>query len=170
METKTKTLFGNENNDKKQITNKDIKEVINAYTDKDVDDEEFQFFGKFALNDDWVESFNNELRQPHESYEIELLRDDLYEIFINSDFYEKYSKLRKVPRQDMLKIFLYFFDNIKEKERYTNVEKFIEICNFMEMSYDIVYKELPVLYKQNLIIELDKKFKIFDKHKVHKLF
>ena len=70
----------------------------------------------------------------------------------------------------MLKIFLYFYDNITEKQRYTSVEKFLEIADFMNMNYEMMYKELPMLYKQNLISELDKKYKIFSKKKVHKLF
>lgn len=144
-------------------------EELEKYIDSD-DGATFQQFGKFGVNEDWVTRFNEETRQSHESYETKLLREDLYRIFTESYFYEKHTKTKKVPKQDMLKIFLYFYDNIRNSERYTAVEKFIEIANFMEMNFDILYKELPMVYKQNLIAELDKKYNIFDKRKVHKLF
>lgn len=170
-----KPLFIEDDSDENELLNElenditvsDGNKVIN---DNSVEGPEFQTFGKFSVDDNWVEKFNNEIRIPHESYELKLLREDLYDIFVNSDFYEKYAKIKKVPKQDMLRIFLYFYDNIKEKERYTVVEKFLEIADFMFMNYEIMYKELPMIYKQNLIAELDKKYTIFDKRKFHKLF
>lgn len=153
------------------LINIELGKVQDGITNHDNEDGyDFQFFGKFAVNEDWVEKYNGEIRIPHESHELRLLREDLYNIFVNSVYYEKYGKIKKVSKQDMLKVFLYFFDNIQEKQRYTIVDKFIEIVDFMNMNYDVMYKELPMLYKQNLIAELDNTYNIFDKRKIHKLF
>ena len=54
--------------------------------------------------------------------------------------------------------------------RYTNVEKFLEIADFMNINYEVLYKELSMMYKQNLLAELDNQYHLFEKRKVHKLF
>jgi hypothetical protein len=176
MDINTKPLFSDEEDDNEiDITkvNRNIvtQESFETFIDPDSDDSsEYQHFGKFSVNEDWVSKYNEEIRTPHESYELKLLREDMYTVFVNSTFFEKYEKIKKVPKQDMLKIFLYFNDNVDVKNRYTSVEKFLEIADFMNMNYETLYKELPMIYKQNLIAELDKKYKIFNKRKVHKLF
>ena len=145
-----KPLF--EDPSKEEQKNIETTEELEFFLESESDDgSTFQQFGKFGVNEDWVSKFNEETRQAHESYETKLLREDLYKIFTESYFYEKHIKTKKVPKQDMLKIFLYFYDNVKNPERYTTVEKFIEIANFMEMNFDILYKELPMVYKHNLI-------------------
>lgn len=157
---------------------KEVKELSGDNTENSneiektqIDNEpEFQTFGQFNIDADWLSSSYNELRQLHETYEIKLLRENLYEIFVNSDFYEKYKSGAKVVKQDLLPVFLHFYDNITEKNRYTNHEKFIEIADFMSMNYEMLYKELPILYKQKIVTDVDEQYKLFDKRKTQKLF
>ena len=134
------------------------------------DDSEFQYFGQFAVNNDWMTENYGELKSTHESFEIKQLRENIYDIFRDSVYFNKYANDGKVAKQDMLTVFLYFYDRIKDKDRYSNVEKFIEIADFMNMNYTVLYKELPLLYKQKIIFDIDSKLGILKTKNLKKLF
>jgi len=160
----------NNNNDNNKNIEKDKFDEFNKIINNDeVDDTNYENFRKFEVNSSWLSRYDD-FREAHESYEMKALREDLYNIFIKSFFYEKYINLRKVQKQDVLDIFLHFYDNISEGQRYTFMEKFLEIANFMNINLDVLYKELPMIYKQRLINEMDKKYKILSNRRVNKLF
>ena len=50
------------------------------------------------------------------------------------------------------------------------IEKFVNIAEFMSMSYDVLYEELAPTYKEKLLKELDLKYGIFKKKRIHRLF
>jgi len=169
----SKKLFSeniNEDNEDNKNTEKDkFEEFSKMINNDEVDDTNYESFRKFEVDSSWLNKYDD-FRETHESYEIKVLREDLYDTFTKSFFYEKYKNLRKVQKQDVLDIFLHFYDNIPEGERYTLTEKFLEIANFMNINFDILYKELPMIYKQRLISEMNQKYKIFSNRKVNKLF
>ena len=105
------------------------------------------------------------------SWEREQLGEELYNIFLESDFYEKFSKTKKkkVPKADVFKIYYYFKSNV-QKRKYTCVQIFTEICNFMNLNYKNTFDILMPLDKQDIIGELDGEYNIFKKKKTKRLF
>jgi hypothetical protein len=70
----------------------------------------------------------------------------------------------------MLNVYLYFLDRIEEPERYTASEKFIAIASFMKMNFEVMYRELPILYKEAIVKELNNKYHMISNKKAHNLF
>jgi hypothetical protein len=99
------------------------------------------------------------------------LNEDLYEIYANSPYFDNTKKTKKLSSgYGMVEVFLYFLDRIEEPEQYSFVERFNEIASFMEMDIKSLYNQMPVLYKQRIIAELDRKYNILKNKKIHKLF
>lgn len=138
-----------------------------------IDDEEgsaFQKFGKFAVDENWLNSDKKEMFNSHEEYENKMLEENLYDIFKNSPFNNKYEGNKKVPKHEMVLVYLYFLDRISNPVRYTAVEKFIAIASFMKMNFETMYRELPIVYKEELLKEFNKKYQILTNKRSHKLF
>ena len=105
-----------------------------------------------------------------EEYLDNKLQDELYEIFIGADFYEDYSKNKKVVRSDVSRVYYYFDDNLKNTKAISPIDKFVAIAEFMSITYEQLYEELAPVYKEALLRELDQKYKIFTKRNIKRLF
>ncbi|MFM2010006.1 MAG: hypothetical protein RLZZ479_397 [Bacteroidota bacterium] len=140
---------------------KEDKIFNNRYNTGDL---EFEQFGKIEVND---------IHRPKDFFEEYIenqLQKDLYQIFISSEFYDEYNKSKKVPRSEVAQIYYYFDERLKETEAITAIERFINIAEFMSISYDVLYDELSPAYKEKLLKELDLKYGIFKKRKIYRLF
>jgi len=125
---------------------------------------EYEVFGKITpkaefLSGDLYEEFNEKK-----------LQDDIYKIFIESKYYDDYAKNKKVPKSEVAEIYYYFDDRLPESSDLTAVDKFINIAEFMNLSYEVLYQELAPVYKEKLLRELDGKYGIFTKRKIKRLF
>jgi len=127
---------------------------------------EFEHFGEFVVDSSWMKPQGS----VHENYEISILDKDVYEIFKASPFFEKYAETKKVKKDDILEVFWYFQDKLKEPERYTFIEKFIAIAGFMNINFKILYDVLGITHKEKILNEFDKKYDIFEKKNIKKLF
>lgn len=140
---------------------KEDKIFNNRYNTGDLD---FEAFGKIEVDD---------IHRPKDSFEEYIenkIQQDLYKIFTGAEFYEDYSKSKKVPRSEVANIYYYFDERLKTTEAITAIEKFINIAEFMSISYDVLYDELAPTYKEKILKELDHKYGIFKKKKIHRLF
>jgi hypothetical protein len=140
---------------------KEDKIFNNRYNTGDI---EYETFGAIKVHDKYVP------RDTFEEYTDNRLQEDLYEIFQASDFYEDYSKNKKVVRSDVARIYYYFDDNLKNSKGMAAVEKFVAVAEFMSISYDLLYEELAPTYKEALLKELDGKYDIFRKKNIKRLF
>jgi hypothetical protein len=125
---------------------------------------EYEVFGKISLKG------SNSDGDSYEEYNEKKLQEEIYDIFINSKYYEEYIKNKKVPKGEVSEIYYYFDDRIPQTEEVTAVEKFINIAEFMSISYEVLYQELAPVYKEKLLRELDNKYDIFTKRKIKRLF
>jgi hypothetical protein len=125
---------------------------------------EYEVFGKIQVHEKFLP------RDVFEEYLDNKLQDELYEIFVGAEFYEDYSKNKKVVRSDVSKVYYYFDDNLKNTKAISPIEKFIAIAEFMSIPYEQLYEELAPVYKEALLRELDEKYKIFSKRKIKRLF
>jgi hypothetical protein len=94
----------------------------------------------------------------------------LLKIFKDSPFYEERSKNRKIPKGDSSKIFYYFEDELLKSRKMRTVEIFTLVADFMEISYEVLYKEISVKHKEAILKEMDAEYGIFKKKKMHRLF
>ena len=105
-----------------------------------------------------------------DEYNEQKIQKDIYEIFVVSKYYEEYIKNKKVPKSEVAEIYYYFDERLPETEEVTAVEKFINIAEFMSISYEVLYQELGPVYKEKLLRELDRKYQVFTKRKIKRLF
>jgi len=98
------------------------------------------------------------------------LEEDLYDIFVVSPFYEKYRTLRKLDKNELLKIYYHFKHEIVKLNKYSTAEVFMAFAEFFQVNYDVFYGELGVLDKEELLKEVSEKYGLQKKIKTKKLF
>jgi hypothetical protein len=101
---------------------------------------------------------------------IKMLDDEMYEIFKESTFYDKYRKRKKADGNDRVKMYYYFKEQLLSKKNYTNMEIFIAFAEFFEINYNQLYSEIGVLDKEGLLRELNDKYGLGNKIKTKRLF
>jgi hypothetical protein len=98
------------------------------------------------------------------------LQEVLLEIFKKAPFYENYTEIKKIPKGEYCKLFYYFEEELTKSRDMRMMEKFIAVADFMEMNYDILYKEISVKHKESILKEMDEEYGIFKRKKIHRLF
>ena len=101
---------------------------------------------------------------------MQLLNNEIYKIFEDSPYYEKYKNPKRVDKNDMLKMYYYFKDAIVKIKDFTAMEIFIGFAEFFQINYDQLYGEIRVLDKENLLKELNDKYGLKHKIKTKRLF
>lgn len=102
---------------------------------------------------------------------MQILNEVIYDIFKESEFYKKYKKPKRVDKSDMIKMYYFFKNKIKENEKkFTHMEVFIGFAEFFQISYDQLYSEIRVLDKENVLKELNEKYGLGNRIKTKRLF
>jgi hypothetical protein len=140
---------------------KEDKIFNNRYNTGEYD---FERFGKIEIIDILKP------RDVFDEYIEQKIQEDLFKIFQEAPFYETYSKSKKVSRSDAAEIFYHFEARLKSSELVSCIDKFICIADFMSIQYEVLYEELAPTYKEIILKELDAKYAIFKKRKIHRLF
>jgi len=153
---------------KDKDTNKRKEDKIfgNDYNTGNLD---FEFFGTIKVKEEFDTSSSEFQDNSFSSWEKQQLREELYTIFDDAPFREKYSKIKKVPKNEMVKIYYHFADKLT-KGKYTTVQVFTEIAEFMKMNYKDMFHQLLPVDKQNIVQELQEEFNILNKRKQKRLF
>jgi len=139
---------------------KEDKIFNNRYNTGDID---YEPFPKMRIdtpdNFDVIEEYSSQAMQVY-----------LLEIFKAAPFFDQYTANRKIPKGESCKIFYYFETELSKTKDLQLMEKFILVADFMEMSYDVLYKEISIKHKEILLKDMDNKFGIFKKKNIHQLF
>ena len=139
---------------------KEDKIFNNRYNTGDID---YVPFPKMRIdtpdNFDVVEEYNSHEMQVH-----------LLEIFKGAPFFDQYTANRKISKGESCKVFYYFEEELTKTKDLRLMEKFILVADFMEMSYEVLYKEISVKHKEILLKDMDEEFGIFKKKNIHRLF
>jgi hypothetical protein len=98
------------------------------------------------------------------------LDEDLYNLFSESPFYQKYKNPKRVDKGDMSKMYYYFKGELIKVKNYSSMQIFISFAEFFQINYDQLYNEVGVLDKESLLKELSEKGKVQNKIKTRKLF
>jgi hypothetical protein len=105
-----------------------------------------------------------------DEYTAHELQKHLLEIFQKAPFFESYTNNRKIPKGESCKIFYYFEDELAKTREMRLMEKFIAVADFMEIGYEVLYKEISIKHKETLLKEMDDEYGIFKKRNIHRLF
>lgn len=140
---------------------KDDKIFNNKFNSGEV---EYEAFGKLNVKSEFTSG------DLYEEYNESKIQNDIYEIFVESKYYEEYTKSKKVPKGEIADLYYYFDERIPETHEVTIIEKFINVAEFMSISYDDLYKALGPSYQEKILRELDNKYGIFKKKKIKRLF
>jgi hypothetical protein len=139
---------------------KEDKIFNNRYNTGDID---YVPFPKMRIdtpdNFDVVEEYNSHEMQVH-----------LLEIFKGAPFFDQYTANRKISKGESCKVFYYFEEELTKTKDLRLMEKFILVADFMEMSYEVLYKEISVKHKEILLKDMDEEYGIFKKKNIHRLF
>ena len=115
--------------------------------------------------------YEDQLGDVIEYRNFKLLNDTIYDIFKKSPYYEKYKNPKRVDKNDMIKMYYYFKEKIKNEEKsFTVMEIFIGFAEFFQINYDQLYGEIRVIDKESLLKELNEKYGLQHKIKTKRLF
>jgi len=96
------------------------------------------------------------------------LEETVYEAFQTSRWFPLSYK-KKIPKDLIPHLFQEILDKLNETE-FTFSEKFVCICDYIQIPYTKAYEITPIKYKEIIINELEAKYKILSKKKINRLF
>lgn len=159
---KFEDFFNNENMKEDKIIN-------NSFNSGEINYQ--QFTQAIKIDNRVSDNYDDQLGDVIEHRTIAILNDIIYEIFKASKFYEKYKNPKRVDKNDMIKMYYFFKEEIgKLEKKFSAVEIFIGFAEFFQINYDQLYSEVRVSDKENLLKELNEKYSLKSKIKTKRLF
>lgn len=96
------------------------------------------------------------------------LEECVYEAFQTSRWFPLSYK-KKIPKDLIPHLFQEVLEKLEGTE-FTFSEKFVCICDYVQIPYAKAYEITPIKYREIIINELDVKYKILSKKKIRRLF
>jgi hypothetical protein len=150
-------------------SNEENEELNNGSEETEKPDQEFDshFFGD-SFQD--YRSFKTSIDYDQEEgvRHLTLLNERIYEVY-HASRWSALGPNKKVPKDLIPFIFQEMFEQLEASE-FSMVEKFVTICDFMNINYAKAYELIHMKYKESIVIEMDKKFGIVSKKKIKKIF
>lgn len=150
-------------------TMKEDKIINNSYNTGEMD---FEAFTGAMKIDDRVSSLYEDEHSENmfERRTIKKLNEDIYKLFLESPFHEKYKNPKRVDKGDMIKMYYYFKEKLLKENSYSSTQIFMGFAEFFQINYDQLYKEIGVMDKENMLKELHSHNGLKNKIKSKKLF
>jgi len=76
---------------------------------------------------------------------------------------------KKIPKDLIPLIFQDILEKLESSE-FTMVEKFVAVCDYTAINYQKAYESIHMKYKETIVQEMDKKYKILQKKGIKKIF
>lgn len=148
---------------------KEDKIINNSYNTGEL---EFEAFSSVMKIDDRVSDLYEDQHSDNmvENRIIKALNEEIYSIFIESPYYEKYKNPKRVDKSDMIKMYYYFKEKLLPKNTYSSSQIFIGFAEFFQINYDQLYSDIGVMDKENLLKELHNHSGLKKKIQTKKLF
>ena len=150
-----------------ESTNKRDKIFENDYNTGNLDFDEYK-----KLPSVEILYADEHLRECYDSYEytrnlnLEKLID---EYFKNTDYGKALSAKKKIPKQLQPIVFVSIREQFKSNE-FTETEIFSAIADYFRINYEVLYENIPSVYRAQLVRELDDKYGILKRKKLKRLF
>lgn len=107
-------------------------------------------------------------RDDEEYLHLSALNDLVYEVFHKSRWCAL-GPNKKIPKDLVPFVFQDLLESMEQTE-FTMVEKFVSICDFMNVGYLKAYELIHMKYKEIIVNEMDQKFGIVSKKRIKKIF
>jgi hypothetical protein len=155
--------------DEENTIMKEDKIINNSYNTGEI---EYEAFTSSMKIDDRVSSLYEDQHSDNmfEVRTLKTLNEDIYKLFKESPFYEKYKNPKRVDKGDMVKMYYYFKEKLLREKSYSNSQIFMGFAEFFQINYDQLYTEIGVLDKEGLLRELNAHQGMKNKIKTKKLF
>jgi len=139
----------------------------NDYNTGNLDFEEYSNLPK-------VDTFYAEdnLKECYDSYEYNRKKDleekvDLF--FSESDIGKVIGNKKKLPKQVLPQVYVAIRERFTKND-YTGSEIFTTIADYFAINYEVLYENIPSVYREELVRELDEKYGVLKKRGVKRLF
>ena len=159
----------NYSNSKENKGMKEDKIINNSYNTGEI---EYEPFSSVMKIDDRVSSLYEDQLSDNmiEIRTIKALNENIYKLFLESPFHEKYKNPKRVDKGDMVKMYYYFKERLLIEKAYSNAQIFMGFAEFFQINYDQLYNEIGVMDKEGLLRELNAQKGLNNKIKTKKLF
>ena len=112
------------------------------------------------------------LRECYDSYEYNRKKEleakvDTY--FIESEPGQVLGNKKKLPKQVLPQVYIAIREKFTNND-YTGSEIFITIAEYFGINYEVLYENIPSIYREELVRELDDKYGVLKKRGVKRLF
>ena len=129
-------------------------------------------FEEFSLPQ--VDSFYAEenLRECYDAYEYNRkkeLEEKVDEYFTESEPGKMLGTKKKLPKQVLPQVYIAIREQFTKND-YTDSEIFTTIADYFGINYEVLYENIPSIYREELVKELDEKYGILKKKGVKRLF
>jgi len=105
-----------------------------------------------------------------ENRTLKMLETEMYEIFKDSPWFEKYKKPKRADGNDRIKMYYYFKEKLLMERKYSNKDIFIAFAEFFQVNYDQLYDEVSVSDKEDLLKEMNEGGRFAHRIKTKRLF
>lgn len=120
------------------------------------------------VRDDFASAFLGECYNSEEYHVKKELTEMVYEIFKKSQW-NGLPLGKKFSKELMPYIFNDLYSGLQD-QGYTSIDMFIAIAEFMDVSYEKVYESTGVKVKEQIIKEIEAKYKLLSKKRINRLF
>lgn len=112
------------------------------------------------------------LRDCYDSYEYTRkidLEKTVDEYFKNTEHGKVFANKKKIPKQILPHVFVAIREQFKGND-YTGSEIFSCIADYFGLNYEVLYENIPSVYRAELVRELDEKYGILKRKGLKRLF
>ena len=130
---------------------------------------DFEEFGPPKVDQEFVDN-NMESYYDSSNYYAKMQNmERVDQFFKDSDFGKLLGMKKKIPKQMIPKLYIHMRDCFEPNEM-TESEFFMVIVEYFGASYEIFYENIPAVYRETLVKEMDNKYGILKKRGQRKLF
>jgi pyoverdine/dityrosine biosynthesis protein Dit1 len=98
------------------------------------------------------------------------LNEEIYEIFKESEFHEKYTRVKRVDKSDMVKMYYFFKEKLLKGHTFSCMEIFVAYAEFFQINYETLYNEISVKDRELILRELNTVMGLDNRIKSKRLF
>ena len=129
---------------------------------------EYENFSELKVDTEYSGSYLDNFYNSEEYTERKEMDEKILEMFEESRW-SNFSIRKKFPKDHLPHIFNYLRKGL-EGQGHTATDMFIAIAEFLDVNYEKLYELIGVKYKEEILIELEKKYKVLSSKKEKRLF
>ena len=139
----------------------------NDYNTGNLDFEEYTNLPK--VNSKFAEDNLQECYDSYEYNRLMSLEKHVNEYFENTEFSRIFLTKKKIPKQILPQLFVSIREQFNTND-FSGSEIFTSIADYFTINYEVLYENIPSIYRSELVRELDEKYHILKKRKTKNLF